>query len=210
MIRLIADTSPSGFRLGFFENEKLLWEKYLLKAKGEQATDLVQQALDDLGLKAQNVSEVLLTNGPGSFTGIRTLIAFMSGFCYGSGAILRMASSLKMRGLVAQKMLNLDCGVSVVMNAGAGGCYVGAGLLEGEGWLERRFELTELEKLEPPVVAFAKVSDRFSNKVDLELEKLEENLLQGFVELEKSFKECDLNDLQVNYIQAPNVTISKK
>lgn len=210
MIRLVADTSPSGFRLGFFENEKLVWEKYLLKIKGEQATDLVQQALDDLGLKTQDVSEVLLTNGPGSFTGIRTLIAFMSGFCYGSGAILRVVSSLKIRGLVAQKMFGLEGGVSVVMNAGAGGCYVGTGLLEGEGWLERRFELMELEKLESPVVAFSKVNNLIANKVNLELEKLEENLLNYFVELETNFKECDLNDLQVNYIQVPNVTISKK
>lgn len=210
MIRLVADSSPTGFRLGFFENEKSLWQKHLLKAKGEQATDLVQAALDELGLKSQDVTEVLLTNGPGSFTGIRTLIAFVAGFCYGSGAVLKVGSSLKLRGFLALKLLGLTDEVSVVMNAGAGGCYVGSGSLANSEWTERRFEMSELETLNSPVVAFSKVTDKLNAKVALELEVLEEDLLLGFVELKDKFEVCELNDLQVNYIQAPNVTISKK
>lgn len=210
MIRLVADSSPTGFRIGFFENEKSLWQKHLLKAKGEQATDLVQSALGELGLKAQDVSEVLLTNGPGSFTGIRTLIAFVAGFCYGSGAVLKVGSSLRMRGLLACEKLKVDGDISVVMNAGAGGCYVGLGLLKEGDWHEKRFELTELNGLKWPVVSFAKVADKLDDKIALSLETLEEDLLQGFIELSEEFEVCELNDLKVNYIQAPNVTISKK
>jgi len=206
MIRLVADTSPTGFRLGFFKDEKCLWQEHLIKAKGEQATDLVQKGLDLVALEASDVEEVLLTNGPGSFTGIRTLISFFAGFCYGTGAVLKMSSSLRMRALLVEGVSD----VCVVMNAGAGGCYVGQGQPSLDEWTERRYEMEELITLKSPVVAFEKVLSLLGGPCLQTLEDLEKDLLVGFVRLASYFDLNDLNDLQINYIQEPNVTMSKK
>lgn len=87
---LIVDCSRKGVSLCLGEDE--LREP---EAKGDALKFLLDKLLERNNAKLKDVKRVLVALGPGSFTGIRTGIAFCEGLCFSSERTLHGISTLK-------------------------------------------------------------------------------------------------------------------
>lgn len=81
MFDLIVDTSRTGARMGIF-GEKFSEEIFEANARGESLLNVLENLLKKADVSLENVSRVLVLRGPGSFTGLRTGIAFCEGLCF--------------------------------------------------------------------------------------------------------------------------------
>ncbi|MCL2282455.1 MAG: hypothetical protein FWC26_03975 [Fibromonadales bacterium] len=104
---LIVDCSRKGVRLwaGFELSEP--------EAKGDELSLLI----DRMNIDLEQVKRVLVTLGPGSFTGIRAGIAFCEGLCFSGKRTLHGISTLK--------ALAMSYGGEVILHARANLYYVG-------------------------------------------------------------------------------------
>ena len=96
---LAIDTSfgPVGVALATFDG-RLLACKNVADAAGKQTEilpPLVQQAFVDAGARVDDVARVVVTVGPGAFTGIRVGLAFAKGIKVATGALVLGVSSLE-------------------------------------------------------------------------------------------------------------------
>lgn len=81
---LSVETSSSFGGLSIFDNKKLLAEKHwgLDQSHSETLTDEFQKLLSKINLSPSAITEVLCTQGPGSFTGLRVGLNFAKSVCY--------------------------------------------------------------------------------------------------------------------------------
>ncbi len=94
-MNLILDSSLKGVSLTICDDQKILMNCNDPKAKGESVSQLVKEALMDLSLTPQEIKNILVTTGPGSFTGLRVAMAWASGFSVSSNTNLYTCSTLK-------------------------------------------------------------------------------------------------------------------
>lgn len=96
---LIVDTSRKGARLGLFGTSSagVQFAKELAKldARGEKLEALLDELLAGANIALAEIKRVLVLCGPGSFTGLRTGIAFCEGLCFSGNRELYGVSSLK-------------------------------------------------------------------------------------------------------------------
>lgn len=87
---LALETSSALLSLAGFEDGVLKRELSTesLMRQNENLAPLVQRLFAELGWKASQLNAVAVSLGPGSFTGLRTGLAFAKGLCYASGASL--------------------------------------------------------------------------------------------------------------------------
>src|SRR5689334_19034122 len=57
-------------------------------------TVMVQECMDEAGIKAGNIEAVAVSSGPGSYTGLRIGVATAKGFCYSRNIPLIAINSL--------------------------------------------------------------------------------------------------------------------
>ncbi len=97
---LVLDLSE-GFLIALYsktsENPKIACHYDPSKRKGDQIEETLCQLLTQSQLKIDDIGEINVGTGPGSFTGIRIALAFVQGFCSGGDIKLRAISSLGMR-----------------------------------------------------------------------------------------------------------------
>lgn len=136
---LVVDTSRKGMALGLFSESSDFLPRVLYEptARGE----MLSQKLDHLLLQAQaslsQVKRVMVALGPGTFTGLRTGIAFCEGLCVTSNRTLHGVSTL--RALATRLPQHSDsyawpAQTVVVYKARPGYWYVGC--VEGEFFLD--------------------------------------------------------------------------
>lgn len=77
--------SLAVFEDGVFELE--LSEKAAMR-QNESLAPLVEKILRESGWKASDLNAVAVSLGPGSFTGLRTGLAFAKGLCFATGALM--------------------------------------------------------------------------------------------------------------------------
>lgn len=82
---LVVDASRHGIALGIYDGDATLCEANEPDFRGEGLGALLDSSLEKAGAALTDVKRVLTTLGPGSFTGLRTGIAFCQGLCF-SGA----------------------------------------------------------------------------------------------------------------------------
>jgi len=149
-IRLILETSLPGIRMALLSgsfrrgddscsefqssgqsqsSSVVLAETLLPKGRGEQLDGLLQDVLNQAKATLPQIKQVLVTLGPGSFTGLRTGIAFAEGLCFAGNRELYSISTLKalrcLRRLAAGSA-HSQC--AVVLKARPGWFYVGQDL----------------------------------------------------------------------------------
>lgn len=137
---LVIDTSRPGARMGLFGGG-LEHECFKRDARGESLSAVLEELLAASGAGLESVSRVLVLRGPGSFTGLRTGIAFAEGLCFSGRRELYGVSTL-------QALLSVFEGGSsaVIMKARPGFWYFSRG--EGEFFVPTDFVLGELETIE--------------------------------------------------------------
>lgn len=102
---LAIDSSAGAASVAVTEDKKILSECYINKGLTHSQTliPMVDFALKNAGMKTQDIDVFAITNGPGSFTGVRIGIAAIKGLamgankpCFGVSTLEAMANSLRL------------------------------------------------------------------------------------------------------------------
>lgn len=115
---LVVDSSRYGIAMGLYQNEKR-FEFFDKSARGESAGSVLDKLLEDANITLDQVKRVLVTLGPGSFTGLRTGIAFCQGLCFSGKRELYGISTLQALSSIAQ-----NSNYAVLMRARPGYWYL--------------------------------------------------------------------------------------
>jgi tRNA threonylcarbamoyladenosine biosynthesis protein TsaB len=91
---LVVDCSRKGVNLGLYASDVCL-EFSDPNAKGDELAFLLGKLLSENNFELFQITRVLVTLGPGSFTGIRAGIAFCEGLCFSGKRTLHGISTLK-------------------------------------------------------------------------------------------------------------------
>lgn len=137
---LVLDTSRKGIALGLYSDGKPLAEFFSKESRGENIGASLDRALERAGATLDDVRRVLVTLGPGSFTGLRTGIAFCEGLCFSGKRKLYGVSTLR-----ALRTLSLSENCAVILYARTGYFYVGTS--SGEFFISMEEAFQKLENL---------------------------------------------------------------
>jgi len=146
---LIVDCSRKGVNLGLYSNDAN-YELCDPNAKGDELKPLLDKLLAENNFEIEQVKRVLVTLGPGSFTGIRAGIAFCEGLCFSGRRTLHGISTLK--------ALAMSHGKEIILHARADFYYVGNEESETIKQFENKPETHEYLPLTP----FAKLIDHIA------------------------------------------------
>ena len=117
---LILDTSRQGIALGIYAEGNIICEKYEPDCRGENLGRLLDSSLSFAEVTLEEIKRVLVTLGPGSFTGLRTGIAFCEGLCFSGSRTLYGVSTL-----AALRSLSPEDNTAVILRARPDYWYLG-------------------------------------------------------------------------------------
>ncbi|MBP5248299.1 MAG: tRNA (adenosine(37)-N6)-threonylcarbamoyltransferase complex dimerization subunit type 1 TsaB [Fibrobacter sp.] len=163
---LVLDTSRKGIALGIYDAGKPLCEHFEPETRGENLGNTLDSVLERAKVSLDDIKRVMVTLGPGSFTGLRTGIAFCEGLCFSGKRSLYGISTLK-----ALRSLSSDENVAVVLYARTGFFYVGT--QTGEFFI-------------PVEEAVQKFEDLHIRSFVADPRSAEEELLKSFVQKENA------------------------
>ncbi|MDR2581575.1 MAG: tRNA (adenosine(37)-N6)-threonylcarbamoyltransferase complex dimerization subunit type 1 TsaB [Fibromonadaceae bacterium] len=143
---LVVDCSRKGINLGLYASD-ICCELSEPQAKGEEVDVLLSKLLAENNFQLSQVKRVLVTLGPGSFTGIRAGIAFCEGLCFSGKKTLHGISTLQ----ALVKAYNKE----IILHARANFYYVGNSEGEAIKQLENKPETHE----NLPITPFAELID---------------------------------------------------
>ncbi len=195
---LVLDTSRKGIALGIYRAGVPLDEFFEPETRGENLGGALDRALERAGVSLGDIRRVLVALGPGSFTGLRTGIAFCEGLCSSGKRSLFGVSTLR-----ALRTLSSNENCAVVLYARTGYFYVGT--RNGEFFIsaEEAFQKLREEKIVSFVID-RRVSENpewkeFVSGENFEVRISEGNEIAPFVRL---FDELEPSLVQkANYIQ---------
>lgn len=96
MICLFLDTSSSYLNSAVIKDNEVLKNIYLFLEKDMSKLALfkIKEMLDSLNLKPTDVNQIIISNGPGSYTGLRVGVTIAKTFAWGLNKELVSVSSL--------------------------------------------------------------------------------------------------------------------
>jgi tRNA threonylcarbamoyladenosine biosynthesis protein TsaB len=143
---LIVDCSRKGINLGLCASDAS-FELCEPEAKGDLLKSLLNKLLEENNFELEQIKRILVTLGPGSFTGIRVGIAFCEGLCFSGNRTLHGISTLK-------ALANVYGG-EIILYARANFYYVG----NSEGETLKQFETEPQTHEKLSIMPFAKLID---------------------------------------------------
>ena len=146
---LVVDCSRKGVNLGLYANGAG-YELSEPNAKGDELNLLLDRLLNENNFALEQLKRILLTLGPGSFTGIRAGIAFCEGLCFSGKRTLHGISTLK--------AFAMSYGKEIILHARANFYYVGS--LQNEKLA--KFEIPPQTHETLPITPLAKLIDSIS------------------------------------------------
>lgn len=121
MNTLYIDTHNAKIILAFYQNGKLVKRT---EETGEQQSSIIMVLLDnllkELGLTVHDISEIIVINGPGSFTGVRLGVTIAKTLAYTLHVPIKVMSSILIKAIS-----NVDKGHHWFVEAEKNGYYVG-------------------------------------------------------------------------------------
>ncbi len=83
MITLCMDTSHTWLVLGLIQDDKLIGkvQKKCWKKQSEEIFPELINLLDENGLQSDDIDQIVITKGPGSYTGVRIAMTIAKVFC---------------------------------------------------------------------------------------------------------------------------------
>lgn len=140
---LFVDTSRKGISIALAGNDSSLYEEIINpEAKGETLSKALDDILAKAGAKLDDILRVMVTVGPGSFSGLRTGVAFCQGICFSGARKLYGVSTLHALGCFAKEADNSK--VAVLIRARNGYWYLR--LNDSEKFIETEDALKELRQ----------------------------------------------------------------
>ena len=96
MYTLLIDTHSNKINIVLFENEKILVKKELETEKNHSITTMpvLIEVLKNGNIEISNINEIIVINGPGSFTGIRSGVTIAKTLAYTLNIPIKVMSSL--------------------------------------------------------------------------------------------------------------------
>lgn len=96
---LFVDTSRKGISMALSQTRGESQKNFYVEtidesARGETASAILDELLTRVGARLEDIKRVLVTVGPGSFSGLRTGVAFCQGLCFSGKRELYGVSSL--------------------------------------------------------------------------------------------------------------------
>ena len=97
MISLFIDTSFSNVSISIVKDNKILSiiQKNIPNMHSVYTTKFVKDVLDEAGIDANDIDNIMVVNGPGSFTGVRIGVTIAKTYGYLIKRDLTLVSSLK-------------------------------------------------------------------------------------------------------------------
>lgn len=93
---LFVDTSRKGISMALFDGSSNLYQETVdASARGETASTILDELLNRVDATLDDIKRVLVTVGPGSFSGLRTGVAFCQGLCFSGKRDLYGVSTLQ-------------------------------------------------------------------------------------------------------------------
>ena len=140
---LFVDTSRKGISIALAGNDSSLYEEIINpEAKGETLSKALDDILAKANAKLDDISRVMVTVGPGSFSGLRTGVAFCQGICFSGARKLYGVSTLQALGCFAKEKDTSK--VAVLIRARNGYWYLR--LNDSEKFIETEDALAELRQ----------------------------------------------------------------
>lgn len=117
---LFVDTSRKGISMGLSDKSSGLYQETVdVAARGETASAIMDELLNRVGATLDDVKRVMVTLGPGSFSGLRTGVAFCQGICFSGKRSLYGVSTLQ-----ALECFANSANAAVVIRARSGYWYL--------------------------------------------------------------------------------------
>jgi tRNA threonylcarbamoyladenosine biosynthesis protein TsaB len=86
---ILIESSSKKIEFGYAENSKLIFQKELdSNDNADTLTYYIKKAFEENKISFENIDVVSLSNGPGSFTGLRIGSAIAKGICFAMGSKL--------------------------------------------------------------------------------------------------------------------------
>ncbi|MGN6208444.1 tRNA (adenosine(37)-N6)-threonylcarbamoyltransferase complex dimerization subunit type 1 TsaB [Asticcacaulis sp.] len=122
-MQLVIDTSLNACGLGLFDGETCLFDitEGMTRGQQERLPVMALEAFQATGIKAKDLTAIVVTLGPGSFTGVRVGLSFAKGLAAGSGVPLKGIGTLEALGHHADLRDKIRL---AVVNGGRGQIYV--------------------------------------------------------------------------------------
>ena len=200
MISLFIDTSMANVSISIVKDNKILSiiQEDIPNEHSKYATSYVKRVIDEAGIDANDIDNILVVNGPGSFTGVRIGVTIAKTYGYLIKKEIIPVSSLKSLAISS----NYNGNVMSVITANRNNYYVGIYDREYNNLIDEQFvsslELLELiDKYNPYIVSndFYVLGKHKFNKVNLDIVRI--------VEYYKDMDKVNYHALVPNYLKLP-------
>lgn len=130
MITLCMDTSHIFLALSLIKDEEIIGkvQERCWKKQSEEIFPKLQEMMDQAGLKPADIDQIVVSEGPGSYTGVRIAMTIAKVFCAMRNLPIATISTLQLYAGMGDK-------VRTVLDARGGRVYTGLyekGVLQGE------------------------------------------------------------------------------
>ena len=206
MISLFIDTSMVNVSISIVKDNKILSiiQEEIPNQHSKYATSYVKRVIDDAGLDANDIDNILVVNGPGSFTGVRIGVTIAKTYGYLINKEIIPVSSLKSLAISSNNSGN----VMSVITANRSSYYVGIYDSEYNNLIDEEFvsreKLLELiDKYNPYIVSndFNVIGVHKLNKVNLDVLKI--------VDYYKDMDKVNYHAIVPNYLKLPQAMETK-
>lgn len=207
MISLFIDTSLTNVSISVLKDNKILsiMEKEIPNMHSAYVTKFIKDMLDAAKIDANSIDNLLVVNGPGSFTGVRIGVTIAKTYGYLINKDIIPVSSLKSLAISANKQAN----VMSIIPANKNSYYVGIydsnlSELVPEACITKD-EIAELcSKYDPYIVSTASnvMGKHKINKQTLDIPKI--------VDYYKDKEKVNYYKLVPNYLKLPQALEGKK
>lgn len=206
MISLFIDTSTSNVSISIVKDDKILSiiSNDIPNEHSKYATHYVKKAIDEAKIDANDVNNILVVNGPGSFTGVRIGVTIAKTYGYLINKEIVPVSSLKSLAISS----NYSGTIMSVINANRNNYYVGIYDSEykeiiNEEFMDANKILELIDKYNPYIVSndFYVLGKHKFNKVNLDVLKI--------VNYYKDKNTVNYHALVPNYLKLPQAMENK-
>ena len=206
MISLFIDTSTKNVSISIIKDHKILSliEEDIPNEHSKYATSYVKTAIDEANIDANDIDNILVVNGPGSFTGVRIGVTIAKTYGYLIDKEIIPVSSLKSLALSTDS----DNNIMSIINANKNNYYVGLYDKEYNNIIEEQFINTEgllelINKHNPYIVStdFSILGKYKINKAKLDVLKIENYY--------KDKPKVNYHALVPNYLKLPQAMENK-
>lgn len=108
MPKLFIDTHSETVTIAIIDGEKTLRKETTSnRSHSEVVVPLLDEILKEEGLELKNIEEIIVVNGPGSFTGVRIGVTIAKTIAYSLSTPIKTITSLEMYGVSANEEFDL-------------------------------------------------------------------------------------------------------